>query len=387
LVRTKLVILGLLIAFSIRADAQSNLVDRIKAAQSSGNYSEAAQLYRQFIAAGNDSPEIRSNCGLMLHLAGKNREAMEQFQIALGKNPDLAAANLFAGLSELDLGEPKSALSYLTKAQEVDSRHPAAFLALGKAYVALADYQRANQAYRKAADLDNHLAEAWYGVGVTDRSMAEDLLNQAARSGRITDESATREAHGLLDGALDALNRAVQLEPNSARTHLLMAESLSDAGKLVEAVAEYHAALKLEPHLEAASLGLASAYWKRRQFDEALPLLKQVLQKSPKDAEANGMLADILEHNGDLAGAQHHAEIALANNPDLIETRVVLARVYLAKQQPKLATAELRKVISADPDGSYHFLLYRAYREAGNEQAAQEAMAGFRRLRYGNHKE
>ena len=217
--------------------------------------------------------------------------------------------------------------------------------------------------------------------------MAEAILNQAARSGTIKDEAATRDARHLLDDALGALNRAVQLEPNSARTHLLMAESLSDSGKLVDAAAEYHAALKLDPHFDVAYLGLASAYWKQRQFDQALPLLKRVLQKSPKDAEANGMMADILEHNGDHAGAQRYAEIALARNPRLIETRVVLARVYLSKQQPKLAIAELRQVISADTDGSYHFLLYRAYRDLGDEKAAQQAMAEFKRLRDGTHKQ
>ena len=382
-----IVAVAILIALSSSAYSQNDLADRIRAAQSSGNYTQAAQLYLELIAAGTDTPEVRSNYGLMLHLAGKNREAVKQFQIALATNPGLVSANLFAGLSALDLGEPKSALPYLEKARELDSSRPAPYLALGKAYMALADYHRANEAYAKAAALDSHSAEAWFGVGVTDRRLAEAILNRAARSGRMKDDTATQEARPLLDAALKALDRTVQLEPDSARTHLLMAESLSDSGKLVEAVAEYHTALKLDPHLDAACLGLASTYWKQRQFEEALPLLKRVLQSSPKDAEANGMMADILEHDGDQAGAERYAETALANNPNLIETRVVLARVYLAKQRPKMAVDELRKVISADPDGSYHFLLYRACRESGDEQAAQEAMAEFRRLRYGTRKE
>jgi hypothetical protein len=42
-------------------------------------------------------------------------------------------------------------------------------------------------------------------------------------------------------------------------------------------------------------------------------------------------------------------------------------------------------VLSADPDGSYHFLLYRAYRAAGDEKGAREAMAEFQQLRYNSH--
>jgi Tfp pilus assembly protein PilF len=358
-----------------------DLPDQIRAAQTAGRYEEAAQLYRQMISAGTDTPEIRSNCGVMLHLAGKNHEALEQFQTALRQNPNLAAANLFAGLVESDLGEWRAALPYLQRAEQLDPTGPAPFLALAKVYVALREYGPANERYTKAANLDGNLTEAWYGIGVTDRSLAETLLNRAAREGKIQDDAVERKAQRLLDSALQALTRAVELDPRSARTHLIMAESLSDAGKLAEAISEYQTVLKLDPGLEAANLGLASQYWKQRQFVDALPLLKEVLLKSPKDPEANGMMADILQHNGDNAGAKRHAEIALAGNPDLIETRVVLARIYLAGQAPKLAVSELRKVISADPDGSYHFLLYRAYQQLGDAQAAQNALAEFQQLR------
>jgi tetratricopeptide (TPR) repeat protein len=360
-----------------------SLADRIQSAQNSGNYAEAAKLYRQLIAAGNDSPEIRSNCGLMLHLAGKNREALEQFRLALRQKPDLAAANLFAGVSEFDLGELKTALPYLNKAQQLDPARPAPLLALGEVYVGLRDYSMANELYAKAVALDPQLFEAWYGLGVTSRSLAETILNQAARKGEAKNDAIKERVQHLLDDAARALNRAVELAPNSARTHLLMAESLSDAGKFAESVPEYQTAMQLDPSLDAAYLGLASEYWKQRQFDQALPLLRHLLVRSPKDPETNAMLADILEHNGDVTGARRCAEIALAGNPDLIQTRIVLARIYLLKQQPKLAITEIRKVISADPDGSYHFLLYRACHQAGDEQGAKQAMAEFQQLRYG----
>lgn len=376
-----LAIFVIIAVFCARLLSQDALSDEIRSAQSAGNYAVAAKLYGQLIASGTDSPQIRSNYGIMLHLAGRNREALQQFRVALRQAPDLAGPNLFAGLAELDLGEASAALPYLQRAQHADSDHPTPLLALGKAYVATRNYAAANAAYSKAAALDGTLAEAWYGVGVTDRSLADELLNQAARAGNINDESIQPKVHKLLDGALEALTRAVQLDPASARTHLLMGESLADAGKVTEAIPEYQTAIKLDPKLDAAYLGLATGYWKARQFDQAKPLLERILERTPADAEANGMLADILEHNRDYAGAKRRAELALARNPGLIETRVVLARIYLGDHQPKLAAVELQKVLSADPDGSYHFLLYRAYREAGDEQGAHQALLEFLRLR------
>ena len=349
------------------------------AAQSSANYPEAANLYLKLIAGGDDGPEIRSNCGVMLHLAGRNREALEQFHVALRQQPEMASANLFAGISEFELGELKAALPYLNKAQQLDPNRPAPLLALAKLYVALRQYERANELYAKAVALDSRLAEAWYGLGVTDRSLAEQLLNQKS-------SPRDQKVQHLLDGAVQALTRAVELEPNSARAHLLMAESLADAGKVDEAASEFRAAIKLDPQLDAAYLGLATDYWKEHEFAQALPLLQRLLQKTPNDPEVNAMLADLLEHNSDFAAAQQHAQIAAAGNPTLIQPHVVLARIYLAKQQPQLAITELRKVVAADPDGGYHFLLYRAFHQIGDEKEAKEAMAEFQKIRYSKRK-
>ncbi len=377
-------LLGVLfLACAAPAFPQDGIAGQIRTAQSSANYPEAARLYSQLIAQGSDSPELRSNYGLMLHLSGKNREAMEQFHIALNRNPALSAANLFGGLTEFDLGSYQSALKYLKEARRLDPDHPAPLLALGKTYVALRDFGLANECYTKAAALDGTAAEAWYGVGVTDRSLAEELLNHAARTGKAADPATRDKAQKLLDQALSALTRAVELAPDSARTHLIMAESLSDSGKFAQAIPEYQTAIKLDETLSAAYLGLATEYWKQSQFDQALPLLERVLGQSPKDPEANGIMADIQQHKGNNAGAERYAGIALAGNPDLIETRLVLARVYLAKQQPKRAIAELQKVLAADPDGAYHFLLYRAYKQAGDEPAARATMAEFQQIRYG----
>jgi tetratricopeptide (TPR) repeat protein len=362
--------------------AQEPLSDQIRRAQSSGNYAAAAQLYGQLIRSGTDTPEVRSNYGIMLHLAGQNQAAVEQFRIALHGKPDLDAANLFAGLTLLDLEKPKEALPYLKRARELDPKRPVPVLGLGKAYVALRQYDSASECYQQAVALDNNSAEAWYGLGVTDRSRAEELLNHAARQGLAKNNPDKAQADQLLDSALKALTRAAELAPDSARTHLLMAEALASEGKFADALPEYQTTIRLDPTLTGAYLGLATEYWKQRQFDQALPLLQKVLARSPKDPEANGIMADITQHNGDNTAAKRYATVALSGNPDLIETHVVLARVYLATGQPTSAVQELKKAVAADPDGSYHFLLYRAYKQAGDEANARRTMAEFQQIRY-----
>jgi tetratricopeptide (TPR) repeat protein len=361
---------------AVSVAAEEDLPVRIQAAQKAGRYAEAADLYRQLIASGSDGAKIRSNYGVMLYLAGKSSESLDQLRIALRENPRQASANLFAGLAEIGVGQPKAALAYLDRARELDPGSPAPLVALGKAYTALRQYSLANESYVKATSIDSSLPEAWYGAGITYRSLAEQELNRIARG-----EPASRDkAKAFLADAQRALVRAVELDPASPRAHLILAESLRDAGNLTQAVQEYETVIKLDSSTEAAYLGLATTYWKNRQFEAARSLLQRVLAQSPADPEANGILADILEHDGQYDRAKHCAEIALRGNPNLIETRVVLARIYLAQSEPKLAIDQLQKVLNADRDGSSHFLLYRALKQTGNEQQASAALAKYQEL-------
>jgi hypothetical protein len=59
----------------------------------------------------------------------------------------------------------------------------------------------------------------------------------------------------------------------------------------------------------------------------------------------------------------------------------VMARIDLANKEPDKAAAELEQVSQLDPDGTYHYLLWRAYKLAKKPGLAQAALAEFHRLR------
>ncbi len=356
---------------------EADLAARIHEAQSTGRYADAAKLYAALIAGGEDSPPIRSNYGLMLHLAGDDTKAVEQFRIALRGDSRLVAANLFLGVSLVELHRATEALPYLQRAVDGDPSAPAPRLAIGKCYVALRRFQDAHAVFEKLALSDPSSAEAWYGLGITARSLAQEQLSEAARQGSI----GAAKAGTLLDEARNALGRAIDLDPASIQAHLILAESLSESGKLVDAVPEYQIVVRLAPRMAAGYLGLATAYWKTGAFDDALPPLLHALKLSPRDPEANAIYADVLIRDNDYAGARKRAALAVAGNPALPATRVVLARIALHDKQPRRAADELEKVANSDPDGSYHFLLWRAYKLLGQDAQAEKALAEYKRLR------
>src|SRR5204863_7546267 len=95
--------------------------------------------------------------------------------------------------------------------------------------------------------------------------------------------AATRQ---LIAQALEALTRAVDLDPQSVRVHLILAESLGDSGKFLDSVQEYEKVLSLHPDSVAANLGLATVRWKSGETESALQPLRRVLELSPNDPEA-----------------------------------------------------------------------------------------------------
>lgn len=359
----------------IRLAASDQLLDHIRGAQSSGDFELAASLYRQLIATGEDSAEIRSNYAAMLHLSGHEREAVAQARIALSRNPKLTAPNVIAGTALLQLGQAREALPYLERAHRQDQASIAPLLGLGQGYVAIRDYSRSNAAYFEATKLDPNSAEAWYGLGITYRSLADTLIKKSPMG------TIPPEAQRSLEQALQALAKAVAIEPNSSRAHLILAESYRDSGKYLEAIDEYKIALKLSTDNTPAELGLATMYWKANESEDAVPLLKRVLAKLPYDAEANGIMAEILVRRGEFEAATPYAKRALDGNPGLMQVRFALAKIYLAKNQPEPAILELQKAAPADPDGSYHYLLHRALMEAGRDLEAAAALEEFKRRR------
>ena len=354
--------------------AAENWVERARQAQARGDYRGAADAWRKVVDTQPDSPEARSNFGVALHLAGDDAEALKQFRRALRQQPGLTAANLFAGVALVNLGRPREAVDYLARARSADASGIAPRLALGRAYVALREFDRANSSYKEAAALDPRNAEAWFGVGITYRRMADAQLRKSGGTPSL-------ESKTLLAEALQALTRAVELEPRSERVHLILGEALRDAGKLLDSVQEYEIALRLHPDSVAAYLGIASAYWKSGETDSVLPPLRKVLEFSPSDPEANGIMADMLARKGDYNAAIQHAMVALAGNPGLAHVRTVLAKAYLAEGRADLAVPLLQRAGSDGADGNDYFLLYRAYKQLGRDVEAKAALAKFKQFR------
>jgi tetratricopeptide (TPR) repeat protein len=113
----------------------------------------------------------------------------------------------------------------------------------------------------------------------------------------------------------------------------------------------------------------------QQKNDEGLNELDRVLEMRPDDPEASFLKATILVDRGATREALPLLRNAL-NAGTALQPKVhgLLGTVYASLGDQKAAIAELKAASKIDPDGRYHYQLYRLYKSAGDAAAAAEAL-------------
>jgi tetratricopeptide (TPR) repeat protein len=162
-----------------------------------------------------------------------------------------------------------------------------------------------------------------------------------------------RELHGDVDGAIEAMERAVQAGgPNTENTNwtrVQLGNLYFNSGKLAEAEAQYDQALTLDPGYIHAIAGLARVNAARGEYDEAIKLYTDATNRIPipeyvialgdvyevagngQEAQQQFNLVHVIERLYAANGVDTDLEIALFNadhNQNLNETLALARKAY-----------------------------------------------------------
>jgi tetratricopeptide (TPR) repeat protein len=184
--------------------------------------------------------------------------------------------------------------------------------------------------------------------------------------------------------AIRSLSRYQKLEPDSARSHILLGDIYRQRERYDDATSEYKKALGLAPSDPAASFGLASAYLANNIFDKAIETAQTALQHNSEDPEYNLLMAEALVANNDLAKAEPFLKKALNAKPQMLpHVHALLGRVYAGSGRTADAIAQLKLGASSDEDGALHYQLAHLYRQNGDTRSASEALEQMKVIKEG----
>ena len=208
------------------------------------------------------------------HLSGA-----EKAEVHRGETSNPEAYELYLkGRHEWDKRTPEGlekSKEYFQHAIEKDPNYARAYLGLAEYYVVVSDYEpipakdaapNAKIFARKALEMDDGLAEAHSAL-----ASAHDNAWEWAAAGK-------------------EYERALAIEPNSARAHVLYGLHWAALGKIDEARAQFQRGVELEPlNLNALQNVTQADYWKG-EYEKSIDEVRKLLEVDPDYATAHERL-------------------------------------------------------------------------------------------------
>jgi tetratricopeptide (TPR) repeat protein len=183
----------------------------------------------------------------------------------------------------------------------------------------------------------------------------------------------TIKANGKL--AFQSLVRFQQLEPDSARSHILLGDIYRQRERYDDAQKEYSKALDLSPNDAAALLGLATAYFDDANIAMTVEIAHKALDQSPDDPEINLLMGEALISQHNFSSSEPYLTKALHAKPQILpHVHAMLGEAYASDGKMEDALRELKLGADSDQDGSIHYQLARLYGKLGDTADAATAI-------------
>ena len=155
-------------------------------------------------------------------------EAIQDYDVAIEIDPEIASAYYNRGISEMELGQHKEAIRDHDRAIEIDPKHVGAYNNRGNSKAALGQHKEAIRDYDVAIEIDPERADVYYNRGISKFALSQH-------------KEAIRDH-----------DRAIEIDPKHAGAHNNRGGSKAALGQHKEAIRDYDEALRIQPgHPEA----------------------------------------------------------------------------------------------------------------------------------------
>ena len=288
--------------------------------------------------------------------AGRRQDALAAWQQVLQRQPTDYIAQQYLIELYAQQGQRDTALTLLeTLRQTMPEANFLMQFAFHLEEVRLHDL--ADQVYRTAAQLDQHLAEAPYRLG-----------KNALRAGRYTE-------------AIGHFQQALQRHPGLLDAVQGMGLAYAEQGQTARAEAQFQAVLRLAPDYAEAYTHLGKLYAGSGRLEQAATAYRTVLKLQPEQAQGYHNLGTVLAAQGQTEAAIAQLQEALRRNPHFLAAHNDLGTLYAERGELSRAIAEFQAAVRSDARSvPAHYNLALAYGASGDLVAMQQELQETLRL-------
>jgi tetratricopeptide (TPR) repeat protein len=339
------------------------LGDITDSAAQASQVQKATNEWQAILRIAPDDPEAGLWLSRLYRAQNRPDDAEKVLRNVLQKSPDDGDA--LEQLSQLLIDEGRSQEAIALLAQVADQfASPGVYDLLGDAYSQAKQYPKAEDAYKKAVDMDPD--DPGHRHGLADTLLTENKFADA----------------------LEQYRKLTQIEPGTAENYLRMSQLYRQLGKFSEAESSLMRAKQLAPgNLEILD-NEALLYEDQGRYDDAVRVINDAItgMKDPSNGTPSaGALAILYEQLGDAyrhaknypAALQAYADLAKQSDAAQKRAELLTIDTYRDSRDIDRAIAEARKALVSSPnDPSLTGSLATLYGDKGDAATATKILQG-----------
>lgn len=335
---------------------------------------EASQAdFERAISWSSSNASAYRSLGRVFYERGSFLAAVHVLEKALYLSPSDRWARFWLGNAYAAAGMEQPAIAAWRKAEARDY-----FYVGGARYLALGDAVKAESWLRRAVAIDPsstgaHMLLAYILWGKGNREDALSFLNKVLdleREGSAEWYFALGEKRRVSmdwDGAFDAYQKAVQLDPSSSKYWYRAGLALYRSGGTIDEVMHFLGkAIETDPQNISTYLVVGDIYLAQANYSEAERWYLKVEEVSAESEYAPLFLGKSALARGALEDAHKHLTQALTRNRHNADVHYYLGLYYKAKGNLREAAAELETAVQLSPATGYYLGLAETYQQIGD---------------------
>ena len=260
------------------------------------------------------------------------------------------------------------------------------YLALGRAALSRGDALNAQSAANRVLEIDPQSSDAYRLLGnayalrgeraIAKANLEQSLLKNEKNEGTLLDLYELSMGDKNWDGALDALRRSTEVNPENGAKFLALGRKARADGDLVHARQVFATAAVASPRDVSVLTEYASLLLQAKDLDAALEPLMKAAAVEPDREIVRANLASTLRRKGLWKDAEKEYREAIRADPDYAPALRGLGTLLLERGQAEQAIEPLKKAVLRDPTNAESaWALARAQRQTGALKDAAESLS------------
>lgn len=344
------------------------------------SYQDGSSLARPYLlrilAVRPMEPTANAMLAVIEYRAGDCNAAVQHFQNAWALLSSQPSSLVEYGACLGRMNRIQEALPIMQEAFDLEPADPVARYNLALAQFSLNQYDDAlatlgplmdgasapEDVLTLAADIYEAKNETQRAVSILRQAILDHPRDKAA----YLDFAYLSYKHSSVKVGIDMLNIGLTQLPNEAELYLARGVLLSQSSNSSEATEDFDMALRLDPHLSFAidAKGLAAS--QAHKDVAALAAFRSAAKQHPNDGLTQYLLAEALSEAAPVPGTPTFVEEmtaakrAVALDPTRLESRDLLAALYLRLNETDLAVQQSQAALRVDPNDEsaiYHEIL------------------------------